>query len=95
MEIQHMKSLKKKKKEGAFCLQKIIVVTNRIIKGHGYFDDQNETCGILRSLGLGIIIENLIWIVTPLDSLHDFDNTLYLSGSWFPFPYNSDSNACS
>lgn len=38
MEIKHMKILKKEKKEGAFCLQKIVVVTNRIIKGHNYFD---------------------------------------------------------
>lgn len=38
MEIKHVKILKKKKKEGAFAYKKIVVVTNRIIKGHSYFD---------------------------------------------------------
>lgn len=34
-----MKSLKKeKKKRVLFAYKKIVVVTNRIIKGHGYFD---------------------------------------------------------
>lgn len=38
MEIKHMKILKKKKKRVLLPTKKIVVVTNRIIKGHSYFD---------------------------------------------------------
>lgn len=42
---------------------------------------------------LALELEKLVWVVTPsLDNLYDFNNSLHLSGSWFPFPYNSDSS---
>lgn len=32
-------------------------------------------------------LESLVWIITPsLDSLYDFDDSLFLSGAWFPCP---------